>query len=399
MKYLKLFENHAGYEAYINGGGVVLPNVSYCISENEVHYKKKPNDFSKDYLTFEAVEDATFTFSNSGLSYSTDDGNTWASLAANTATPPVSAGNKILFKGEMTPSSVNPRGIGTFSNTGKFNASGNIMSLLFGDDFIGQTDLTGKNWAFYQLFYNDVYLVGAADLILPATTLATSCYSGMFYGCTSLATAPELPATTLAGNCYSNMFHGCISLTTAPELPATTLANGCYNGMFNGCTSLTAATELPAKTLANNCYASMFASCTSLATAPELPATTLGESCYNNMFAGCTSLSTAPELLPATTLAFNCYSGMFYDCKSLVTAPELPATTLAGSCYSGMFFSCSNLNYIKAMFTTTPTNADTGMWVGAVADTGTFVKNSAATWNVTGPNGIPNGWTVETASA
>lgn len=347
MKYLKLFENHAGYEAYINGGGVVLPNVSYCISENEVHYKKKPNDFSKDYLTFEAVEDTTFTFSNSGLSYSTDDGNTWTALAANTATPKVSAGNKILFKGEMTPGSVTKRGIGTFSNTGKFNASGNIMSLLYGDNFIGQTDLTGKNWAFYQLFYNDVYLVGAADLILPATTLAT----------------------------------------------------GCYNGMFKGCTSLTTAPELPAKTLANNCYASMFASCTSLATAPELPATTLGQSCYNNMFSDCKSLSTAPELLPATTLAFNCYSGMFSDCKSLVTAPELPATTLAGSCYSGMFFSCSNLNYIKAMFTTTPTNADTGMWVSAVADTGTFVKNSAATWNVTGPNGIPNGWTIETASA
>lgn len=30
---------------------------------------------------------------------------------------------------------------------------------------------------------------------------------------------------------------------------------------------------------------------------------------------------------------------------------------------------------------------------------GTFVKNSAATWNVTGVNGIPNGWTITTASA
>ena len=30
---------------------------------------------------------------------------------------------------------------------------------------------------------------------------------------------------------------------------------------------------------------------------------------------------------------------------------------------------------------------------------GTFVKNSAATWNVTGVNGIPSGWTITTASA
>ena len=32
-------------------------------------------------------------------------------------------------------------------------------------------------------------------------------------------------------------------------------------------------------------------------------------------------------------------------------------------------------------------------------ETGTFVKNSAATWNVTGVNGIPSGWTITTASA
>ena len=34
----------------------------------------------------------------------------------------------------------------------------------------------------------------------------------MFYGCTSLTTAPSLPATTLANNCYMNMFYGCRSL-------------------------------------------------------------------------------------------------------------------------------------------------------------------------------------------
>jgi hypothetical protein len=36
-------------------------------------------------------------------------------------------------------------------------------------------------------------------------------------------------------------------------------------------------------------------------------------------------------------------------------------------------------------------------WVKGVASSGTFVKNSAATWDVTGVNGIPSGWTVETA--
>ena len=63
-----------------------------------------------------------------------------------------------------------------------------------------------------------------------------------------------------------------------------------------------------------------------------------------------------------------------------------------------MFEGCTSLNYIKAMFTTTPSSSYTSNWVKNVAASGTFVKNSAATWNVTGIEGIPEGWTVETAS-
>ena len=66
----------------------------------------------------------------------------------------------------------------------------------------------------------------------------------MFYGCTSLTSAPELKATTLAGSCYDNMFYGCTSLTSAPELKATTLAVSCYNYMFSGCTKLSTVTML-----------------------------------------------------------------------------------------------------------------------------------------------------------
>ena len=60
----------------------------------------------------------------------------------------------------------------------------------------------------------------------------------MFDNCTSLMQAPELPATTIATNCYSRMFFNCTSLTQAPELPATTLERNCYASMFYGCTDL-----------------------------------------------------------------------------------------------------------------------------------------------------------------
>jgi hypothetical protein len=117
------------------------------------------------------------------------------------------------------------------------------------------------------------------------------------------------------------------------------------------------------------------------------------------MFAGCSSLETAPSILPAMNLTQGCYGGMFKGCKKLSRAPILPATTLASQCYEGMFNDCYRLRFIKMMAIEVDVNEYSCFdWVQGVPTTGTFVKNSAATWNITGPNGIPEGWTVETAS-
>ena len=118
---------------------------------------------------------------------------------------------------------------------------------------------------------------------LLATTLANSCYSSMFSGCTSLTQAPALPATTLADSCYSSMFFGCTSLTQAPALLATTLAESCYYAMFSGCSSLTQAPALPATTLANSCYITMFYGCTSLTQAPTIKTYTPELYAFENM--------------------------------------------------------------------------------------------------------------------
>lgn len=119
--------------------------------------------------------------------------------------------------------------------------------------------------------------------------------------------------------------------------------------------------------------------------------------CYNNMFRECGELTDAPKL-PAIALSANCYSYMFYGCRSLTTAPELPAE-VASKCYEYMFAYCSSLNYIKAMFTMTPSTLYTRSWVVGVASSGTFIKNTYATWNVTGNNGVPSGWTIQYASS
>ena len=254
---------------------------------------------------------------------------------------------------------------------------------------------TLADYCYVMIFYNCTSLISAP--VLPATTLANSCYMYMFAGCKSLTTAPELPATILAEECYWGMFQDCTSLTTAPELPATTLAKKCYTHMFYGCSSLTTAPVLPATTLADYCYVMIFYNCTSLISAPVLPATTLANSCYMYMFAGCKSLTTAPEL-PATILADECYWGMFSNCASLTTAPELPATTLKYYCYFRMFEGCTNLTYIKMLATDISANSCTRLWVTNVSPTGTFVKHPDAKLS-TGESGIPKNWTVETATS
>jgi hypothetical protein len=419
--YLKLFNTHSEYEEYIEGDNVFLPNVSHCKQQGDVHYN--PWTYAENYLTFVAKESGTISFNIwysmgadmiTSISYSTDDGETWTTTANQNNKQEhliidvnVNEGDKVIWKGIATQMGYLDEDdygeyVGSFfSSDCEFDAKGNVMSLLYGDDFKGETTIEGDGTFCYLFSDYDgektCHVVNAKDLSLPATTLASSCYQSMFYGCTSLVTVPELPAIILANGCYSNMFYDCTSLTTAPVLPAETLAKNCYSNMFYGCTKLTKAPELPATTLAESCYGGMFQNCTSLETAPELSATTLADSCYVFMFNGCTSLTTAPEL-PATTLADSCYVFMFQGCTSLTTAPELPATTLADSCYGSMFNGCTSLNYIKAMFTTTPDYNYTSNWVYNVASSGTFVKNSAATWNVSGVNGIPNDWTVETAN-
>ena len=125
---------------------------------------------------------------------------------------------------------------------------------------------------------------------LPDVIPCSYCFYKLFFGCTSLTSAPELPATELTDSCYYRMFSGCNSLANAPELPATKLADWCYSGMFNGCSSLAVAPKLPATKLAIFCYRSMFSECTALIVKPELPATKLAEGCYDRMFKGCTLL-------------------------------------------------------------------------------------------------------------
>lgn len=233
-------------------------------------------DYS-NYLTIEAIEDVSVLFSLE-VQWTTN-GRNWETgkrVVAN-------AGQLVSIKRNAIKGEI----ISTNWSEGAYNLRGNIMSLLFGDDAKGKTSMLGYNLS--GLFQRS-NVITVEKGFLPATTLSDGCYNGMFYGCTSL--------------------------TTAPELPASTLASGCYKHMFNNCTNLT-------------------------------------------------------------------------------TAPELPATTLTTNCYQYMFYRCTKLNYIKMLATDISAIGCLHSWAVGVASTGTFIKNKNATWNVSGSDGVPRGWTIQ----
>lgn len=221
--------------------------------------------YSTQYFTIIPRETCTIWFDGAGksgnkLSYSLDSGSTWTELALNQGTPQLSAGQKVMWKGNCTPYG-RPQSGGSYAGIGTFYAAmktvdleGNIMSLLFGDNFSGKTSLSGYDYAFvYTLGGTNLGIVDASNLVLPATTLSTHCYDAMFATCTTLTAPPQLPATTLAPYCYYMMFADCTSLTTAPVLPARILAGTCYQYMFSDCTSLNYVKCLATTISATNC--------------------------------------------------------------------------------------------------------------------------------------------------
>ena len=380
---------------------------------------------ARPYLTFTADQPQTFKVSTY-QSYTLDEsiqyslnGGVWTKLDVGTEITFGGDNGALRLRGKSSGGTASTKYKYAFISFGdskvKVTCSGDIRTLIDYDNYV---TVSTANARFCYLFKECASLTTAPEL--PATTLATDCYSYMFSNCTGLTTAPELPATTLADYCYHGIFLKCAGLTTAPELPATTLTEGCYRAMFYHCAGLTTAPKLPATTLAKECYYQMFQSCTSLTTAPELPATTMAEACYGYMFWDCDGLTAAPELpaltlakdcyqgtlrdcdglttapeLPATTLAEGCYAEMFYESDGLTTAPILPATTLVKRCYSYMFNDCKKLDNITMLATDISAPNCLNVWVSGVASTGTFTKAAAMTSLTTGVSGIPEGWTVK----
>ena len=215
----------------------------------DVYQKAVTPDFSKEYLTFIVTSGGTIVWrkasnsaNNLSISYSINNG-TWTTITASSTAGTainVVAGDKVRFKG--TNSSYSKYGsyyyACRFAGTATCCVYGNIMSLVYGDNFIGQNTLQSTG-TFSGLFFSYSKMISDEEhkLVLPATTLTNDCYHHMFYGCSNLTTAPELPALTLVDNCYSEMFGGCSKLNYITCLATDISASNCTNYWLNGVSS------------------------------------------------------------------------------------------------------------------------------------------------------------------
>lgn len=202
-------------------------------------------DYSTKYLTLEILTGGTLSWATSGsnvertISYSKDNGETWTDLTSSSSGTelPVESGDEILLKGTNSQYGTTRNTMSYFKKSSAyFNAKGNIMSLIGGDDFVNLTTFDNKQYVFHNFFMTS-NIVSAKNLVLPVMSVTAHCYRAMFANCAYFEEAPELPATTMQERCYSYMFQNTL-IRKAPILPAETLATQCYMGMFEGCDAL-----------------------------------------------------------------------------------------------------------------------------------------------------------------
>ena len=208
--------------------------------------------------------------------------------------------------------SIQPNEYLTFSSNSAFTLS--VSTPNWDGAMYYSTDaMNWEEWDGSEISANTIYLCGVGNTKVTSnsnvykwtlTGTDISC-NGNIETLLDYTTVEAGGHPSMANHCYGNMFYGCTSLTSAPSLPATALVQGCYGSMFYGCTSLTSAPSLPATQLGQYCYSAMFRGCTALTSVPLLPATSLQAYCYQNMFYGCKKIKVSETATDTYTQAYR----------------------------------------------------------------------------------------------
>ena len=216
------------------------------------------HDYSQDYLTFTMQESTTSlgmkksssSAPSTTVQYRKNGGN-WTTLTVSTSNNYISASAGDVIEWKSSAAVSNSSGYTYFQCPAKFDVSGNIMSMIGGDNY--KTTTSAGTYALRNLFYS-TKVVDASNLVLPATSVSTYSYAYMFSGCTELVHSPKiLPANSIGQYCYYYMFNGCSKMLDSPELPAAILSRSCYAYMFYNCSVLSSIKCLTTNNNANGC--------------------------------------------------------------------------------------------------------------------------------------------------
>ena len=195
MDYLKLFQTHSEYEAFVSGGTMVKPNVSHCVSENEVHY----NPIETRLIVKYNVTDA----SQPTLLYSYYEGETTAALLF----------DNVEIDGVDVPIADIDNAQGTY----QFSVGEHTVKYALKDPtFIGNSTF--------------VFCVSLTSVTIPNSV--TSIENGAFYGCGGLTSVTIPNSVTSIGESAFSVCNGLTSVAIGNSVTSI------GNRAFYSCNSL-----------------------------------------------------------------------------------------------------------------------------------------------------------------
>ena len=213
------------------------------------------------------------------------------------------------------------------------------LTAIEGLQYLNTTEVTDMSGMFYGCS-----ALASLNLSNFNTSNVTDMF-GMFYGCSALTSLNLSSFNTSNVTNMGTMFENCSSLTSLNLSNFNTLNVMNMSGMFYGCSALTSLNLSSFNTSNVTNMGAMFENCSSLTSLNLSNFNTLNVMNMSGMFYGCSAL-TALDLKNFNTLNVKRMDIMFWGCKSLNSLDLSNFNTSEVTNMSDMFADCSSLTSI-----------------------------------------------------
>lgn len=344
MKYLKKFDMHSDYETYINSQDRILPNVSYCEDQNELHYN--PWVETRPIVKYIVEDGSNPTVIYGGMTYEEisvldnfakievdgveisltdlDENNGYYQLSEGehtikyTLKDLTTIGNSSFYGCSDLTSIIIPDGVTTISDLAFYNCSNltkvnipNSVTTIGSDAFSGCLSLPVEN----NIVYADTIALFVNDIHQSSYTLKQG--------------------TKFIGN---NAFSSCYALTNI-TIPDSVITIG--DSAFFSCSALESITmSNGVTTICDHAFRNCF-SLTNIIIPDSV--TTIGRGAFDS----CTFTNVT---IPNSVTSIS--DGSFRYCTDLTSVTIGNSVTTIGQ---EAFYGCNNLTSITSVATTAPT--------------------------------------------